>query len=200
MLGMTRGNIPDRDHWNQRYTDRPWPTDPSPWLMDNAEFLTTPGRALDIAGGTGRNAIWLASRGWDVTITDVSSVAIDLAATRARSCDLIVHTVEADLASGQVPHGPWDAILLFHYLDRSLFPTFPSLLRPGGIVIGSLSTTRNLERNDRPPLPYLLEEGELPGLTQGLELIAYDESWKSEHHDARFVARLADHRQGARST
>jgi tellurite methyltransferase len=186
---MVPGNATDRDHWNERYTERPWPTDPSPWLMANARFLTTEGRALDIAGGTGRNAIWLAAMGWDVTITDVSSVAIDIAVTRARSFDITLRTLETDLTHGDLPSGPWDAIMLFHYLDRALFRTFSGLLAPGGIVIGSLATVRNLERNNRPPLPYLLDEGEFPRLIQGLELVEYDESWKSGHHDARFVAR-----------
>lgn len=186
---MAPGNVSDKDHWNQRYTQRPWPTDPSPWLVEHAGLLATPGRALDIAGGTGRNAIWLATLDWDVTITDVSNVAIALAQERARSCNVTVSVVETDLSETALPHGHWDAIMLFHYLDRTLFPAFVSSLRPGGILIGSLATTRNLERNDRPPLPYLLEEGELPGLVDELELIAYDESWESGHHDARFVAR-----------
>lgn len=186
---MAPGNVSDRDHWNERYAERPWPTDPSPWLVENAHLLATQGRALDIAGGTGRNAMWLAARGWDVTITDVSDVAIDIASAHATTCDLAVNTVVTDLADGSLPAGPWDAIMLFHYLDRALFPTFQGLLRTGGIVIGSLATVTNLERNERPPLPYLLNEGELPGLIGGLELVGYDESWDNGHHDARFVAR-----------
>lgn len=186
---MVAGNVSDRDHWNQRYTERPWPIDPSPWLVNNAELFTTRGRALDIAGGTGRNAIWLASRGWDVTITDVSDVAIELAAARATSCGVTLTTLEIDLATSDLPGGPWDVIMVFHYLDRALFSGFARLLRPGGLVIGSLATVKNLERNERPPLPYLLDGGELPALIDGLDLTEYDESWEDGHHDARFVAR-----------
>jgi 2-polyprenyl-3-methyl-5-hydroxy-6-metoxy-1,4-benzoquinol methylase len=149
------------------------------------------GRALDVAGGTGRNAIWLANRGWDVTITDVSNVAIDIAVTRARSHDVVLGTVETDLIESHLPAGPWDAILLFHYLDRDLFPAFPASLRPGGIVIGSLATVTNLDRHERPPLPYLLDENELPELIGSLELVSYEECWEDGHHDARFVARRA---------
>jgi tellurite methyltransferase len=144
---MAPMNVSDRDHWNRRYTERPWPTDASPWLVKNAEFFATPGRALDIAGGTGRNAIWLASRRWDVTITDVSDVAIGFAAARARSCDVTLATLEMDLAECELPGGPWDVIMVFHYLDRALISGLPRLLRPGGLVIGSLGTIRNLERN-----------------------------------------------------
>jgi hypothetical protein len=108
---------------------------------------------------------------------------------RARSCDVALATLEIDLAENDLPGGPWDVIMVFHYLDRRLFSTFARLVQPGGIVIGSLATVRNLERNKRPPLPYLLDEGELPGLIDGLDLTNYDESWEDGHHDARFVAR-----------
>jgi hypothetical protein len=83
--------------------------------------------------------------------------------------------------------------MLFHYLDRALFPAIPTLLRPGGIVIGSLATVANHERNERPPLPYLLKEGEIPELIEGLEVVTYDESWDNGHHDARFIARRKAH-------
>ena len=189
---MTRGTTSDAARWNQRYTERPWPTDPSPWLVENASLLATNGRALDVAGGTGRNAIWLAAQGWEVTIVDVSAVALDLARTRARSSDVTLHTLETDITDGHLPTGGWDAIMVFHYLDRDLFPSFPALLNPGGIVIGSLATVRNLERNERPPLPHLLEEGELATLVEGLEMVSYDESWDDGNHDARFVARAKE--------
>jgi SAM-dependent methyltransferase len=124
-----------------------------------------------------------------VTITDVSDVALEFAAVRARSCDVALATLEIDLAENDLPGGPWDVIMVFHYLDRRLFSAFSRLVQPGGFVIGSLATVRNLERNKRPPLPYLLDEGELPGLIDGLDLTNYDESWEDGHHDARFVAR-----------
>lgn len=126
---------------------------------------------------------------WDVTLTDVSNVAIELATTRARTNGVTLNTVETDLSDGDLPEGPWDVIMMFHYLDRALFQMFPAMLSPGAFVIGALATVRNLERNQRPPLPYLLDEGELPRLIEGLELANYDESWVSGHHDARFVAR-----------
>jgi tellurite methyltransferase len=179
----------DREHWNTRYSDSPWPRDPSPWLVDNVAILPDAGRVLDVAGGTGRNAIWLAKRGWDVTIADVSDVALEIAATRAHAEDVTIHVDESDLTRSILPHGPWDLVLVFHYLDRNLFAMFPSVLAPGGVLIGALATVRNLERNARPPLPYLLDEDELPGLVGDLDLVRYVEGWQDGHHDARFIAR-----------
>jgi len=179
----------DREHWNTRYSESPWPHDPSPWLVDNVTILPDASRVLDIAGGTGRNAIWLAKQGWDVTIADVSDVALEIAATRAHADDVAIHVDESDLTRGVLPHGPWDVLMVFHYLDRTLFKMFGSVLAAGGILIGALATVRNLERNARPPRPYLLDEGELPRLVRDLELVRYVEGWEDGRHDARFVAR-----------
>lgn len=179
----------DRDHWNTRYGEQSWPVEPSPWLVANEALLPSVGAALDVAGGTGRNAIWLAQRGWTVTIADVSDVALAKASVRAGDDGLQVNTLLVDLTVDPLPDGPWNLIALFHYLDRDVFAAIARALAPGGILIGSLATIRNLERNPRPPLPYLLETGELPDLIRGIELVAYDEGWKDDHHDARFVAR-----------
>ncbi len=179
----------DRDHWNRRYTDRPWPSDPSSWLVRNADLLPETGRALDVAGGTGRNAIWLARRGWSVTIVDVSSVGLSIALEKAESLRALISTCQIDLSMDPLPEGPWNLVMIFHYLDRDILVDVARALRPGGILIGALATITNLERNERPPLPYLLEEAELPGLLGELELVRYEEGWMENRHDARFIAR-----------
>ena len=186
---MPKNVSTDREHWNLRYDEQSWPLEPSPWLVANKEFLPRAGSALDVAGGTGRNAMWLAHRGWTVTIADISDVAIGQALARADDEHLSVETVQVDLRRDPLPEGPWNLIALFHYLDRDLFPAITDALASGGTLIGALATVRNLERNPRPPLPYLLEEGELPALLAGLEVIRYEEGWQDDRHDARFVAR-----------
>jgi len=185
MIGMSDF---DRDYWNQRYVERPWSEEPSPWLVANANLLREPGQALDVAGGTGRNAIWLAQRGWDVTIADVSDLALSLAAERAEAIHVELHTSLRDLHEEPLPDGPWDLILLFHYLDRQLFPVLAFALGPRGLLIGALATVANLERNERPALPHLIEEKELPTLIGNLEIVRYEEGWLDDCHNARFVA------------
>jgi 2-polyprenyl-3-methyl-5-hydroxy-6-metoxy-1,4-benzoquinol methylase len=58
----------DADAWDQRYAaaERVWSVEPNVWLAQVARDLP-PGRALDLACGEGRNAVWLAERGWRVT-------------------------------------------------------------------------------------------------------------------------------------
>lgn len=182
----------DREYWNRRYSEGSWPDAPSPWLEQNADLLGEPGCALDVAGGTGRNALWLAQRGWDTTIIDVSDVALAMAKARAETPDVPLRTHLADLSVEAVPEGPWDLILIFHYLDKILLSDFAAVLKPTGLLIGVLATVTNLERNERPSRRHLIGNGELPGLLGSLELLRYEEGWQDDHHDARFVARRED--------
>ena len=68
----------DAARWDERYaaTDLLWSAEPNRFVAENLADLP-PGRALDLAAGEGRNAIWLARRGWDVTAADFSQVALD---------------------------------------------------------------------------------------------------------------------------
>ncbi len=180
-----------REHWNLRYREG-WRTDPSPFLRSLDGILPASGRALDVAGGNGRNAVWLARRGLDVTIVDVSDEALAQAAGAARSAGVPVTLLERDLTEAPLPDGPWNVILDFHFLQRDLFPAMIESLADGGLLVGEIATVRNLERHERPPEPYVLRPGELPALLDGLEIVFHEEGWFDDHHQARFVARRRD--------
>ena len=178
-------------YWDNRYVKRPAPVGPSAFVSGElAPLLGSPGRALDLAGGAGRHAIWLAERGWDATMVDTSEVAIALAAERATDAGVDVRLIHIDLTAEPLPDGPWDLILIVHYLQRDLYIPAIERLADGGLIAFSVATVRNLERRERPPLPYLLNEGEAPSLVDGLEILHYEESWSMEdRHEARVVAR-----------
>lgn len=165
---------------------------PSSLVTELEPLLPKKGRALDLAGGRGRHALWLARLGLDVTLVDVSGVGLELARKAAESAGLEVKTDQVDLEASPFPAGPWDLILCFHYLQRSLFAEFPKALAPGGLLIFVQPTIKNLERHTRPSARFLLQEGELRRLVQGLEILGYDEGWLQEdRHEARVVARKA---------
>ena len=180
-----------RSSWDNRYRKRSAPADPAVFVSgDLAPFLRSPGRALDLAGGAGRHAVWLAERGWDTTMVDTSEVAIGLAAERAAEAGVDVRLLHTDLTADALPDGPWDLILIVHYLQRDLFLPAIERLADGGLIAFSVATVRNLERRERPPLPYLLDEGEAPSLVEGLEILHYEEDWSVEgRHEARVIAR-----------
>jgi SAM-dependent methyltransferase len=180
----------DQERWNARYAEKAVPGTPSPYLGDLDDLIPRHGRALDVAGGAGRNAIWLARRGLLTTLLDVSDVALGQAAGVARVAGLQLSTVRLDLEASPLPTGPWDLILCTYFLQRSLFPAFAEALAPGGLLVFAHATRKNLERHPRPGPSHLLEEGELPGLLGGLEILRFEEGWlEGGRHEARAVAR-----------
>jgi len=180
-----------RRRWDERYETESAPSQPASFLVDDlAPLLGTPGRALDVAGGAGRNSLWLAARGWDVTLVDIAPRAVELTRAEADRRGLQVAATVSDLTVDPVPAGPWDLILVVHYLQRDLFPGFVDALAPHGLLALSIATRRNLERHRRPPEAYLLDEGEAPGLVGTLEVLTASEGWTDENrHEARLIAR-----------
>jgi len=177
-----------RVRWNDRYR-KPWPAEPSAWLVELDDLLPREGRALDVAGGIGRNARWLAARGLDVTLVDISDRALEMARQADEAAGLSIELVRADLDRGELPTGPWDLIVCIHYLQRDLFPVMARELAPGGLLVFSIATVRNLELHSRPSSRFLLEPGEAPDLVAGLDVVSYDEGRFEGHFEARVVAR-----------
>lgn len=180
----------DKTKWDAKYARvDAAPSEPSRLLVDLGDMLPARGTALDVAGGTGRHAIWLAQRGLNVTIADVSEVGLNTAMRRARSAGVSLRTISLDLESQPPPQGPWDLVLCVQFLHRPLFEVFPHILRPGGILIVIHPTRSNLQRHEKPPARFLLEDGELPKLVGELEILRYEEGWLGDNrHDAVLVA------------
>ncbi len=184
--------MPDdaQQRWDRRYREEDVPAQPSVLLTSLDGVLPRHGRALDVAGGAGRHAVWLARRGLDVWLVDVSPVAVGRAAAVAAAAGVSVHASVADLTAGPPPSGPWDLVVVFHYLQRDLFPILAAGLATDGMLVAVIATVRNLERHSRPPPAYLLDEGEAPALAGDLEVVRYEEGWLAEgRHEALLVAR-----------
>jgi len=182
----------DRDRWNARYAEPADRAPPSAFLVALDDLLPWRGRALDVAGGAGRNALWLALRGLEVTLADVSDVALGQAAAAADAGGLRLATLQIDLERSPLPPGPWDLVLCTYFLHRPLLAAVGSILAPGGLLVFAHATRTNLERHPRPGPAHLLEDGELPGLVPGLEILRSEEGWlEAGRHEARLVARRA---------
>jgi SAM-dependent methyltransferase len=182
----------DRERWNARYRDEDAPSEPAAFLAELEGVLPRSGRALDVAGGAGRHALWLARRGLAVTLADVSDVALGRAAARAAAEGLQLATVRLDLEESPLPEGPWDLLLCTYFLHRPLLAVFARALAPGGVLAFAHPTRTNLLRHARPPPGHLLEDGEVRGLAGGLalEVLRCDEGWRaSGRHEAWLVAR-----------
>ena len=125
-----------------------------------------------------------------MTLADVSDVGLQLAADRASQANCAVQFVQADLQDAPFPGGPWDVIVSVHFLWRPLFTDFASSLAEGGKLIVVQPTRSNLQRHEKPPAPFLLDDGELPTLVAGLQIEHYQEGWLADgQHEAVIVAR-----------
>ncbi len=130
----------DADSWDDRYrtAEFVWKTDPNRFLPPEVAALQ-PGRALDLACGEGRNAVWLATKGWDVTGVDYSQVGLDKAAQLAESNHVTATWIRADVTKWE-PDGLYDLVVVF-YLQlpeterRVAFGTAARALAPGGTLL-----------------------------------------------------------------
>ncbi len=187
----------DRERWNAKWRERAGELEgEAAFLSEHAQLLPSRGKALDIAGGAGRNAIWLARRGLDVTVVDISDVALDKAEQRAATTGLAkrMRFVRADL-DGELPFAPlFDVVLVFHYLNRARRDDYASLLVDGGTLIAAQPTLKNLERHARPGPEYLVELGEMEAWARGLgmDVLVAREGWNDEgRHEAQVIAKRA---------
>ena len=172
--------------WDQHYSDPAnlnW--DPSPLLVQVSDLLP-PGRALDLACGAGRNAVYLAHLGWQVTAVDASAVAIDLLRKRAPGVEALL----ADLKGGAFVIAPeaYDLICDFYYLQHDLFPAIRDGVRPGGVFTGAIHLFE--EGRDS---AFILRTGELRDLFSGWKILYYSEGSEPGHTrpSARIIARRA---------
>jgi SAM-dependent methyltransferase len=164
----------DRPRWDARYRAyEPRLRPPSRSLVALADMLPQGGRAVDVAGGTGRHTLWLALRGLDVTLADISGEALELARGEAARAGLPLRTLAIDLEAEPLPPGRWHLVLCVDLLRRPLFEAIPVALGPGGLLVVVHPTRSNLQRHTRPGRRHLLGDGELPRLVRSLEVLRY---------------------------
>ena len=149
-----------------------------------------PGEALDIAGGGGRHALWLAERGWNVKLIDVADAAIALAEKNAQAVLPCSSRSDQRVSSGRVKaeridlnsvynlgDEEYDLVIVFFFLRRELFPAIIASLRPGGFVFYKTFTEEQLDLVGGPRNPdYLLRPGELRHGFHDLEIFSYMET------------------------
>lgn len=148
--------IEDRERWNKKYkNNHPIPTK-VPEVVERYSRLARGKKALDIACGTGRNAKFLASQGFDVDALDISPVALESLKDIEN-----INPKEVDFDTYQLKEDSYDLIVCTYYLNRSLFPQIEKALKDDGLFI--FETFMHHPNNTKVPSnrSFLLEEGEL---------------------------------------
>jgi SAM-dependent methyltransferase len=139
------------DDWDRRYAEPRlvWSAEPNRFVVEEVAGLP-PGRALDLACGEGRNAIWLARRGWDVTGVDFSGVAVAKAQAMAADAGVSARFLQADLAV-HVPGSASADLVLLAYLQvpeplrATVLQRAAAALRPGGVLLWVAHDRANLD-------------------------------------------------------
>lgn len=132
----TYGKPKDKDRWNSKYDTNVYlfGEKPIPFLVDNIHILPK-GKALDVAMGEGRNGVYLATQGFDVTGLDISEKGLEKAHALAAKNNVSIQTKVVDLETVELEPNSYDLILCTYFMDRELYRKFYDALKPGGMVL-----------------------------------------------------------------
>lgn len=161
----------DRWEWDRRYAEGVSGLEGPPVPLLVAWLPRLPrGRALDVAAGSGRNALCLARHGYRVDALDISVVALECLADQARAQEMCVRPAVVDLDDFVPPAATYDLILNTYYLNRKLLSQLPAALTPGGaLVVETLLYDPAVD----PPgkVRHRMRPGELAEMDAGLDVV-----------------------------
>ena len=181
----------ERDAWNRRFAEGSHSSlEADPLLVSAYEAYIQPllgdasrKRALDVAGGAGRHALYMAERGWQTTLIDVSEVGAEKARQNAAERGLRLDVRNQDLRFAELGSEACELVMVFFYLQRELFPALGRALAPGGILVYKTYTSEHpqLSGGKGPSHPmHLLQSNELLHAFPGLQVLYYRETVKDK--------------------
>ncbi|NIV96498.1 methyltransferase domain-containing protein [candidate division KSB1 bacterium] len=181
MSSQSTSPHPERSRWNEKHTTRlekGHDSEPAELLVNHESLLFShpKGRALDLACGTGRNAIYLAKLGFQVDAVDISDVALHWLRKQVRRLNLAVHPIQMNLEAAHLPKETYQLIVNVNYLERSLFQSIRQALLPNGLLFFEAFTRDHMEKLGNQINPnFTLERGELLSVFSDLEILYYKE-------------------------
>lgn len=154
--------------WDNRYSSSGYAygTEPNDFLVSQLHQLPS-GKALCLAEGEGRNAVWLAQQGWDVTAMDSSEVGLRKARELATEREVNITTLHADLKDFHIGHAQWDLIVsIFAHVPSDLRKIVHSRsvegLRSAGMMLLEAYTPKQLEyKTGGPPTAEMMMDGQI---------------------------------------
>lgn len=181
----------ERINWAERWAggDYRGRSSPSPFVAEWADRIPR-GRALDLACGNGRNALYLAEIGFDVDAIDIAEPALKLAQDAARERGVSVNTIVADLDDHSLPVEAYDLITICFYMNREMVPGVKEALRPGGFVLQEQHYAADYDVSGPADPRFRMRPNELLRLFLDFRVRHYSESlqWEPERDGGRFIA------------
>ena len=183
----------DRKRWDKRFGQKEFALgkEPNPFLKKNIRLLPK-GKALDIATGEGRNAVFLAQQGFEVDAVDISEKGLKKAQKLARKKGVKINTSLIDLDQYPIGKEQYDLIANFYFLKRRLIPRIKKGLKMGGKVIFEtyLLEHRELGTGGPKQAKYFLKPNELIKLFRDFRILFYREGIFREGGRKKAVASL----------
>jgi len=183
----------DKKRWDKKFTEKGFALGKKANLFLRKHIDLLPrGRALDIATGEGRNAVFLAGHGFRVDAVDISEVGLRKARELAREEGVKIRTALADLDTYPIREEHYDLIANFYFLDRSLIPKIRTGLKKGGRVIFETYLIEQRDLGTRGPRnpKYFLKHNELLRMFKGFRILLYREGIFKENRWKKAVASL----------
>jgi tellurite methyltransferase len=184
-------SLDDQLRWDRQHAEIQGAERPSTFLrqiFESAAWQLPPGRALDIATGKGRNALYLAERGFEVIAVDISSVALEAARLHAQEKQARINWQQLDLEQSGFPDGEYDLILNINYLQRSLIPKIKAALGRGGhVIFATYLIDQQVIGHPKNP-QYLLTHNELLDHFRDFRVLFYREGKFSDAGEPSFRA------------
>lgn len=183
----------DQKRWDERFKGEKFALGKKPNIfLKECLPLLPKGKALDIAAGEGRNAAFLATRGFDVDAVDISDNGLRKARKLAKEAGIQIHTIVSDIDAYQIEKEKYDLIANFYFLKRSLIPRIKKGLKKGGRVIFETYTLEQRSLGIRGPKDarYFLKPNELLSLFKDFRILFYREGVFKEGGRRRAVASL----------
>ena len=147
------------------------------------------GAALDLAGGIGRHALWLAERKWRMSVVDISEVAISRLSQEALRLNLTLDLQALEATEYKFEPAQFDLIVLFYHFDRTLYPRIVSGLKPGGYLISKTSLRWDSDETAVPVSADSLQRNEILSLVPELRVMYYQERPVANRGVVEFVGR-----------
>ncbi len=175
----------DRQKWNSRYNDDTKANAPTDNVIKYHDRVT-PGPALDIACGNGRNSIFLAKKGFTVDAVDISNIATD----RLKDRHADINTLCMDLDTWEIPRDHFQLIINVRFLDRRLFPQMQEGLKKGGLLIFESFLEGTDDEGQPHHRSYLLRKNELLHAFLNLHILFYEERKECHNYQNSLMATL----------
>ena len=183
----------DKERWNKKYKTELYlfGEKPIPFLVENVHLLPK-GKVQDVAMGEGRNGVYLATQGFDVTGLDISEKGLDKAHRLAKKNNVSIKTKVVDLENFQLEPNTYDVILCSYYMQKELFKQFQSALKFGGMIVVETYNVDYL-KYAKFSRKWALDTNELLEIFKDLRVIRYQDYDNGKEAYSSIIAQKTSH-------